>query len=144
MKINEVLSTVLPYEWDGDPDNLEDYGQANFIVNDKEYMVLFSNENTNEDRSSHWNIEFGLYPSKNTKYSSLTRYDITNTGDQFAVMSTVQAICKEWFHYHPTSQISMSANVPSRKKLYSRMLRNLLPNWNITVTGNTLTAEAPR
>ena len=142
MKLAEVLSTILQYEWDGDPKYLEDVGEAHFEIGDKEYVVLFVFFEGDDELPDRWDIEFGLYPAKNDT-SGMTRYNITNTGDQYAIMGTIQAICKEWFQYHPINCITMSADVPSRKKLYTRMIHNLLPTWKVNISGNAIIAMAP-
>ncbi len=140
MKLCEVFDKVARYEWDGDPSDDRGYAEATFTTNNKEYMVLFSIYENNKYSSPHTDIEFGLLPAKND-YSSMTKYNITGTGDQFVVMSTVKAIVLEWFKYHPTDVITMSADVPSRQKLYVRMLHNALPNWNIELDGKYIIAK---
>lgn len=144
MKLTEVLNSVKQYEWDGDPADSADAGQATFQVNGKEYMVLFTffegDENNQEDSlPDRYDIEFGLYPDKDD-HTNLMNYGISGTGNQFEVFSTVVAICIEWFRYHPTNCITMSAKEPSRKKLYNRLLRQLVPDWRVVQRGDVIIA----
>jgi hypothetical protein len=146
MKLFEILNTILPYKWDdySQTNSQAGFGEAEFTINHKTYTVLFSVYPKNHKRGlpAHTNIEFGLQPGLMDP-AYLTKYNITGTGDQLAVMSTVQAICKDWFKLHPADCITMMAEVPSRKKLYTRMLRMILPNWSIRLDGHHIIAMGP-
>jgi hypothetical protein len=136
MKINEVLASVAPYTWTDDS-VANKYSEAEFEINGKEYMVLFSP--TTDDLASY-DIEFGKRPEQGSS-DPYTQYHITGTGDAYLIMGTIQAICQEWFANHSVNHITMSADVPSRRKLYVRMLSNLLPNWQFTLIGDAISVS---
>lgn len=136
MKINEVLTSVVPYTW-ADNSATAEYSESEFEINGKDYMVLFS---PNTDDLTSYDIEFGKRPEKGNP-DPLTQYHITGTGDAYLIMGTIQAICQEWFANHSVNHITMRAEVPSRKKLYIRMLRNLLPTWQFTLIGDAISAS---
>jgi hypothetical protein len=134
MKIFELFNNTLPYKW---IDSEENYGSAEFAINNKVYFVSFTLFEADNETPERWDIEFGL---RGVGYKEA--FKVTNTGDEYPVISTVIAICKDWLGQHPTKCITMSADSPRRKTLYSRMLGRLLPNWRINIHGAAIVAKA--
>lgn len=142
MKLNEVLKSALPYKW---VEDVPEFQAAEFEINNKDYSVSFTKYEADEDgdedyRPDRWDIEFALMPPKDD-YTSMSKFNMTRTGDQFVVMSTVQQIIKDWFSDTNPTCITMSAENRSRQLLYTRMLRMVLPTWKIIQNGKSIIAQ---
>lgn len=83
-----------------------------------------------------WEVEFKVNTPNNSRDSRenlKTRFGLTGTGNSAEVMSTVVDIMREFLQmYHgKIDTIGFTASEPSRQKLYMRMMKRLLPNWDI-------------
>lgn len=133
----EVLNSDIPYAWIF---NTESIGEADFQIGKYNYTVSFHDYN----HENEWDVEFAQTvrdPETNDLYYQ--NHDLTKTGNEFLVMANVINICKEWFNQHEATSISMSASIPSRRSLYTKLLKQILPNWNIKRTGNQIIASRP-
>jgi hypothetical protein len=138
MKLFEIFNKVIPYEWTIDEHNM---GEATFSVGGNVYSVSMTNLDTHFDKSDTWRIEFALH-RRNSQGKMIYTISMSGTGHSIEVMSTVQAICKDWFSKHPARRLIMSGATPRRLSLYTRLLRTLKPTWKIHTQLHTITAAA--
>ena len=113
MRLDEILSSVVEYKLILQRENLGEYV---FDIEPYGYSVLFSKYPTSRKLPECWEISF-------TQIKPEYRIDLTKTGKRFQVLSTVIAICKEWFQTHPPICIKMSAKHDSRKTLYPKIIK---------------------
>lgn len=121
MKIYELFNPEdVSWKWDYNSPN---EAEATFVIGNIQYkFYAYSSE------EGIWDVEFkvdkGGLPAN--------RYGITGTGNAAQVMSTVVDILKQFLQTHKgqISQLIFSAKENSRRKLYARMVRRLLPTWN--------------
>ncbi len=135
MKLFELFNRILPYNWTIDE---SDMGEATFEVGKNTYSVLITN--LNDDNT--WKVEFALH-QRNSKGKMIYNINMSGTGHSLEVMSTVVAICEEWFSKHKAQHITMSGATPRRLSLYTRLLRTLKPTWKINIQLHVITASAP-
>jgi hypothetical protein len=140
MKLNEVFATIVPYEWTIDDTNRV---EAEFDVADNHYAVMF--ERIGNPEQNIWSADFALYTISPNGEKIYTQ-SMTKTGHQFVVMSTVQAILLDWLKNHTVDCIAMTAAIPSRRVVYTKMLKHSLPTWNIELKnkGKSIYAWRPR
>ncbi len=112
MKLQELFNTSVEIFWKKNSRNL---WIATFSINDKSYEFSAVNDETDDD----WNVEFYLENSHTIKN------DVTGTGDELVVFSTVLKILDKFIKDKDYPNIEFSAKEPSRKKLYDRMIRTL-------------------
>jgi hypothetical protein len=130
-EITEALTTVMPYQWIHSNTN---YYEAIFSIGEHKYSVMFSKYTKSKDLPERWEIAFGLIEP----YRSM---DLTKTGHQFEVMGTIKQILLEFMSQQDFSCITMIARDPSRKLLYPRILKKVFPNWDITISGDTIITQ---
>ena len=83
-----------------------------------------------------WEVEFKIRTTDNSRDARQqlkTRFGLTGTGNSTEVMSTVVDIMREFLEMYrgKIDTIGFTAEEPSRQKLYMRMMKRLLPNWDI-------------
>ena len=69
--------------------------------------------------------------------------DILGIGDQYSVMSTIVNIMKDFIAKHHPKEIMMLAYTSSRKKLYMRMIKQLLPTWSVDLEQDEIWVRHP-
>ena len=89
------------------------------------------------DDDGTWEVEFALSDNKDDDdrpLSSLGKYGLTGTGNAAEVMSIVADIMRSFLSEYDDkiTALKFSANEPSRKALYLRMIKRLLPNWRVS------------
>lgn len=137
MKLNEILvegpSTVVPYTWTTQTDTKF---EARFEIDGNQYGANGFYDNLwfiKDVKLAGWEIGFFMVDSKYNGPNA----DMTGTGNQWAVLGTAQAIYQEFFQQHPAQCIFMSGAIPSRVKVYTRMLQRILPeNWQTSLVNN--------
>lgn len=93
--------------------------RSTFYVGDVRYSFAANQFGPND----LWDIEFIAHSDRGSSAK------ITGTGNEITVFSTVVSIMKEFMDlYHPV-QLHFTADEPSRKKLYHRLIDKLLKNW---------------
>ncbi len=140
MKLFEIFNKIDPYTWTMLDKNM---GEAEFTVGNLNYAVLMTKTTLRYETGSNWTIEFAQF-TINDRNENIYRTDMTNTGHSFEVLSTVKAILIEWFSKHPADKISMSAATPTRKSLYTKLIKSAFPSWIVTIDGNEITARSPK
>jgi hypothetical protein len=136
MKIFELFNNTLPYKW---IDSEENYGSAEFTVGEYRYGVVFEKIEAEYHLPERWTISFVQISTDKRGYES-TSIDMTGTGHEFEVMSTVRAITVDWFKTHLANCIEFTANNRRRQSLYARMFKQIFPNWEIEKSGNRMIA----
>jgi hypothetical protein len=135
-----MFNTIAKHQWVTTDAN---YGEANFQIDGKEYNITFEKEAATHFIPEHWSIIFALITTDSRGYQS-PNIDMTGTGHEFEVMSTVKALTVEWFTKHPTKCVILIANTPGRKRIYSKMLKQVFPQWKIgELDSETIAATDP-
>ena len=90
-----------------------------------------------------WEVEFKNATRGQSGRS--TKFGLTGTGNSAEVMSTIADIMREFLQRYQgsISQLSFTADEPSRQRLYARMAQRLLPDWEIVQSGKNFTLGAP-
>lgn len=90
-----------------------------------------------------WEVEF-KNASRNIEQRS-SKFGLTGTGNSAEVMSTIADIMREFLQRYQgsISQLTFTADEPSRRALYARMVKRLLPDWEIIQSGKNFTLMAP-
>lgn len=145
MKLDEILiegqPNVAPYVFVTSQDN---FFKARFNVEPESGdTLLFSvvgqlvknNYGIYEGIPERWDIAFSQLDHNNNE-----THEMTGTGNQFTVLSTVQAILNEWFGSHQTNCVTMSAAIPSRIRVYTRLLQRAVPGCQVRVEGKFIIA----
>ncbi len=137
MKLFELFNNNTPYKW---TDVEENYGNAEFTIGKYKYGIIFEKIEQEYHLPERWTISFVQISTDKRGYES-TSIDMTGTGHEFEVMSTVRAIALEWFKNHPTTCIEFTANTRRRQSLYSRMIKQIFPTWEIEKAGAHIIAH---
>jgi len=124
MLLIEVFNQHYKWKW---KENNDKVVKAMFYTNDNTlYYFVAAIMNTDNDIPT-WDVEFARM--EEGKYNQINRYDITKTGDQYRILSTIIDITKQFIKEHNVVCMYLSAEEPSRMKLYKRMVKTLLSNW---------------
>jgi hypothetical protein len=89
-----------------------------------------------------WEVEFSVInPSRERK----TKFGLTGTGNAAEVLSIVTDIMREFLQRYKgnVNQLIFTADEPSRKSLYARMVQRLLPDWNLKQYDKQFVVSAP-
>jgi hypothetical protein len=89
-----------------------------------------------------WEVEFlVINPSRERK----TKFGLTDTGNAAEVLSVVTDIMREFLQRYKgnVNQLVFTADEPSRKSLYARMVRRLLPDWGLKQYDKQFVVSAP-
>lgn len=114
-----------------------DYWQGQFSINDTQYNVDFF-EGT-FDGIPCWTVDFSAKKGGSIGWSSFN----TGTGDEHTVFSTIVQAVKEVFASGAVKSLHMTPTTTGRSSLYQKMLKRLLPKWQISVQGSTVFAVKP-
>jgi hypothetical protein len=138
MRLRELFdNNTVQWNWDY---NSSTEAEATFVVGNIQYRFYAF---AGRDNPGRWEVEFKIVEGGDPT----NRFGITGTGNAATVMSTVVAILTAFLKMHDgkVSQLVFSAKEHSRRDLYSRMVRRLLPSWNFqkSAADFTLTAPAP-
>ena len=120
MKLNELFSTVIEWQWYS---KTASYMDATFRVDDVNYTVYFSDEE--RPKSNTWQVEFSA-SGKHVK--SEQGYKLTGSGNAALIFSTVIDIIKDFRTRHPTVSLVFTAEEPSRESLYAAIVKKMSPS----------------
>lgn len=100
---------------------------ASFTVGDVEYLWAARVENIRNPEA--WTVSF----SRTGQVQQDKMFGLTGTGNSAEVMSTVTDITREFLKQYGDKvlELRFSSKEESRTKLYARMVKRLLPNWNL-------------
>lgn len=129
MLLFEIFNQPVKWKYTyGSPTAIE----ADFQVNGKSYTV-WANQIDDSQYDDIWVVEFALVPT-----GGFNRYEITNTGDEYIVFSTVIDIIKDIEDKYQMRAFSFLAKEPSRMKLYQRLVKRYFPSWKMNIVGNSI------
>lgn len=135
MKIYELFNDEkVSWKWDY---NSATEAEATFVIGEVQYkFYAYTSE------PGLWDVEFKIIeggPQNN-------RFGITGTGNAAQVMSTVVSILKEFLQKYQgkINQLVFSAKEQSRRDLYARMVRRLLPTWGFEQYKSEFSLTAPK
>lgn len=103
---------------------------ASFVVGDNEYLWSASIMNKREPKT--WTITFRIRGQDDMEKT----FGMTGTGNSTEVISTVIDITREFLnHYNSIAdrvlELRFSSEGNSRTSLYAKMVKRLLPDWNL-------------
>jgi hypothetical protein len=130
-RIDELFKDPDDWDWDF-KGNTE--CQASFNI-DHEFYEFLAYTNGNEEQL--WAVEF--------KSLSGGRFGITGAGNAIRVFATVVDILKDFLSRNQgkVGGLRFSAKEPSRKKLYLRMVKQLIPSWKMREESDTIFVMKP-
>lgn len=140
MFIAELFEPGKNYEWQfrGSEEAMADFKVGNIPYRFYAY--------TDSSTPGSWEVEF----KNNTRDKPMGRtakFGLTGTGNAAEVMATVSDIMREFLQQYKGSvkAITFTADEASRKSLYMRMVKRLLPDWDLTVHDkNLFVVTAPK
>ena len=140
MRLRELFDNPATYKWDQFDKKA---GQASFYIGDLEYDVLITNQiddeyETDEDTPTDADVEFACIDKEGNRI-----YDLTKSGNSNIVFATVVAVMRAYLTKYPVASLQFSAAEPSRQRLYTSMVKRLLPTWTISRRGTAFYAEPP-
>lgn len=130
MRINELFTNKKDWDWAfvGSEEAV-----ADFTVGDVPYRFTAY---SHPENLSTWEVEFRV--SRRDKKTSY--FGITGTGNATEVFSVVVSIMRELLARKPDiDTLIFTANEPSRRSLYQRMIKRLMPNWDLNVQDELFT-----
>lgn len=92
-----------------------------------------------------WEIEF-KNATRGAEHGRTTKFGLTGTGNSAEVMSTIADIMREFLQRYQGSitELTFTADEPSRRALYARMAKRLLPAWSIVQDDKSFRLVAPK
>jgi len=128
--ITELFHSPAPFKWLNRPGPGIEVVSAEFKVNNVEYVWYA----TQSIEPESWEIEF-----QDTERG----YGITGKGNAAVVFSTVLDIMDFFIRRAAVTRLVFSAEEPSRKKLYSAIIKRLLPNWSVQMVDSSFVVTSP-
>lgn len=136
MRANEFLTELFQpkkhWEW---VFHTGDEAEAEFEVDGVPYEFYASG------LDGSWEVEFKSQDGKDFD----TRYGLTGTGNSAQVMSVIVDIMRDFLSRYQTNIVTLkfSALEESRRKLYIKMAKRLLPDWDLRQKGGYLYLSPP-
>lgn len=130
MKITEIITELFnksTVPWKCTSSNAIEY-EAEFTVGELPYQFsAFTGGRGN------WVVEFSI-ESTYSDNNNISQYGINDTGNAAIVMSTVVDIMRDFIKQHSDDMVRLefTSYEQSRSDLYVRMVRRLLPNWELS------------
>jgi histidyl-tRNA synthetase len=132
MRANEFITELFthPAQWEwtfrGSEESL-----AQFTIGGIKY--IFHAYSDIYDNLGIWEVEFKIAGRGNLRQ----KFGLTGTGNSAEVMSTVVSILKEFLQDRgdAVKVLRFTAKEGSRKALYARMVKRLLPDWEMSISG---------
>jgi len=133
MRANEFITEVFEpgktnWKWRRQS---SDEAFASFVVGDREYQW---HAFTGESNPTKWEIQFRLMREK-TDPDGLDLFGKTGTGNSAEVLSTAVDITRSFLQTYgldKVEEITFNAKEDSRIDLYAKMIKRLLPNWDLS------------
>lgn len=134
--VTELFAPGKDWKWDY---NSGTEAEATFVVGDIQYkFYAFRNPGS----KNAWEAEFKIVEGGDPG----NRFGITGTGNAAQVMSTITDIMRAFLDKYKDKIDSLvfSAKESSRRALYARMTKRLMPNWKLTQVGADFVLTAPK
>lgn len=89
-----------------------------------------------------WDVEF---KNADRGKDRTAKFGLTGTGNSAEVMSTIADIMREFLakYQGKITELTFTADEPSRRALYARMAKRLLPAWGLQQDGKEFKLVAP-
>ena len=134
MILKELFDRPQPHKWTRAGGLIfnrnTDDAKANFKIGNHQYVF-----NAFKIKPGVYKVNFGQVES-----NKKVRYDITNTGSEVPVFSTVANIITDFITTYDPQVIVFSAEEASRQKLYARLVNRLLKDsWQVKQDGQFFT-----
>lgn len=132
--ITELFEPGKPYEWDF---RGSEEAHASFMVGNVPYKFI-----AHTTGGSQWEIEFKI--DKDTE-DKKAKYGVTGSGKSAEVMSTVTDIMRDFLSMYKDKikYLTFTAEEESRKSLYMKMAKRLLPTWHLDGNDKTYWLSNP-
>lgn len=125
-KLSESLDTEVDYQVQHNDNRLY---VVTFWIGDTEYVYRAIN-----NPKHGWILEF-----IDNALDDDDMYAITGRGNSPQVMGAVVNITKDFLKQHPNAdKLSFMAKEPSRESLYKRIVRKLMPDWDMNQNGRII------
>jgi hypothetical protein len=133
--LNELFDGGKDWKWTYRDKN---QAKAKFTVGDVDYT--FSAEQDPDEAPGDWDVEFAA-----TQPLTSPSWGLTGTGNSAQVLSTVVEIMKSFITSKKASirRITFAAKEDSRQSLYVRVIKRLLPKWNLEQSGGEFVLTRP-
>lgn len=118
MRLDEVMSSIVPYEW-------ASAERATFDIGEFHYRVAFLWDR-DDDRA-----EVIFVMRREMPFASITSAQMTGTRNEFVVLSTVIAIIKEFVNRNNIKTLRFSAKEPSRINVYLSLAKKMATGYDI-------------
>lgn len=135
MLLTEIFDKTVPWKWVTKPTPY--VGRASFGVGDNKYVVTFEQDymvvgvpTPDSGPTTQFLCRF-----RQTNTSKSKQFAITGAGHAFVVFGTVLEIIDAFKSAQPQASIRLTAEEPSRVRLYSRLLPSRYPGTNIEREG---------
>lgn len=104
---------------------------AEFTVGDREYQWL-AYSHVRIKNPTKWEIQFRML-RQDTDPENLDMFGTTGTGNSAEVMSTAIDITRSFLQEYGDKvlELTFNAKEDSRSSLYAKMIKRLLPDWNL-------------
>ena len=134
-KTNELFDGGKDWKWTYQDKN---QAMAEFTVGDVHYT--FSAGQDPDEAPGDWDIEFAA-----KKEAGTASWGVTGTGNSAQVFGTVVEIMKAFITSKKASirRMTFAAKEDSRQGLYARMVKRLLPKWNLEQNGEAFVLTRP-
>lgn len=140
MRISELISELFEpgKNWKWDFRGSEEATAIFQIGNERYVFHAFSILHEGD-----WEVEFKRHGSKLDRSQ---KFGLTGTGNSAEVMSTVVDIMRAFMAQYKDNvdKLTFSAKEDSRQGLYARMVKRLLPDWDLRQRGQDFVLLAPK
>ena len=133
--LNELFDGGKDWKWTYQDKN---QAEAKFTVGDVNYT--FSAGQDPDEAPGDWDVEFAA-----TQPLTSPSWGLTGTGNSAQVFGTVVEIMKSFITNKKASirRMTFAAKEDSRQGLYARMIKRLLPKWNLEQSGEAFVLTRP-
>ena len=133
--LNELFDGGKDWKWTYRDKN---QAKAKFTVGDVDYT--FSAGQDPDEAPGDWDVEFAA-----TQPLTSPSWGLTGTGNSAQVLSTVVEIMKSFITSKKASirRMTFAAKEDSRQSLYVRVIKRLLPKWNLEQSGGEFVLTRP-
>ena len=133
--LNELFDGGKDWKWTYQDKN---QAEAKFTVGDVNYT--FSAGQDPDEAPGDWDVEFAA-----TQPLTSPSWGLTGTGNSAQVLGTVVEIMKSFLTSKKASirRMTFAAKEDSRQGLYARMIKRLLPKWNLEQSGEAFVLTRP-
>ena len=133
--IHELFDGGKDWKWTYQDKN---QASAEFVVGDVHYTFMAGQDP--DEAPGDWDVEFAAKQSHGT-----ASWGVTGTGNSAQVFGTVVEIMKAFITSKKASirRMTFAAKEDSRQGLYARMVKRLLPKWNLEQSGEAFVLTRP-